>query len=612
MPVWTETGPLGLSSRAGMVWREAVPLALVAVWLLVLFFGWLQYSYRNQRVVVRWQSSLAESERARLERGFGLIDREGTSEGTWSYRLSDHSESNLRTLIESRFVAGTSHIHRGRFRVELDQPSWPGWMVTLAESERLVSAKLFVAVVALIGTWPYRHRLFSTSDRPPLLVARLGAVTLDAGFALLIVINGVAILLRDYVVDPPRLDSWPVTEMLINYAGGPVRRGLLGEAIRISNARGYHVDIYLLIFCISMAAWLLPSALLWRQSRRADLITRVVLLFSPVLLAFPLNDVDGFGRKDSLSLIYVSCGLLTLSMKDRPGRAAFVGLAAAGLPALVATHEAAVFFCLPSTILFGLVHLTRRETPSIGVVMTHLCTLLAPTLGVLTFVATHPGDREQAIKICLAAAQQYPGLTCERPPHAMASLIPETQALYAPGIREAWHSPALYWSLAGTLAYLSCLFLAARTALNRTGARKATGRAGAAFAAGAFVLLPTIPLYVVATDYGRWLSVASVIAVLILTNRHVMIPATAWIRAASSRVVRRSSSSSSVESDARGIVRAGGAIVTERLMMLMAALLTPFLFLPHNPPSFVLLRMPSGRTFGLVDFTNFVSALLAP
>jgi hypothetical protein len=585
--------------RAPLARRWGV-LAAASAWVLMVFLGLLQYFVSHQRVVVRWQPSITTVERIRLEQRFALIDGEGASDGAWNYRLRDRSNANLRALVEHRFIAGTGHIDRARWRVELDRPGWPAWVVALAESERLTAATLVVVFIALTSTWPYRRQLLANIRHPSPAASRIGALAVDAGFVILIVMNGVERLIGAYVISRPRLESWQVTELLINYAGGPVRRGLLGEVLRLYNARVHHVDVSLLLFWISLTAWLLSCAMLWRRSRHADLLTRVVILFSPLLLAFPLNDADGFGRKDSLSLIYVSCALLTLAMKERPGRVAMMILAAIGLPLLVATHEAALVFCVPSTLLVYLAHVLRRETPSIGI-MVRLCALLAPTLGVLAFVATHGGTPEQALKICLAAAQQYPGLTCAPPPHAMASVTPETQAAFANVISKAWDVPLLYWSLAGTLAYVACLFMAARTALAHQLGPASAVRALDALGVGAFVLLPTIPLYFVGADYGRWLSLSSVIAVLVLTDPRVMTSAAAWIRAVSG----------AVESNDGNIVPAVGQPAVVRVLMLTTALATPFLFLPHYPPSFLLLRTISDRTLGLRDLSAFVSRFMS-
>jgi hypothetical protein len=53
------------------------------------------------------------------------------------------------------------------------------------------------------------------------------------------------------------------------------------------------------------------------------------------------------------------------------------------------------------------------------------------------------------------------------------------------------------------------------------------------------------------------------------------------------------------------------AVATRSLVAVAMALLTPFLFLPHYPPSFLVLRMISERTLRLDDFGALISRLLS-
>jgi hypothetical protein len=182
----------------------------------------------------------------------------------------------------------------------------------------------------------------------------------------------------------------------------------------------------------------------------------------------------------------------------------------------------------------------------------------------------------------------------------MASFIPATQTAYDTVIRDAWQSRDLYWSLLGTLAYLSCLFLATRAALERPPHARSLVLARDTFVVGSAILFSTIPLFVVGADYGRWLSTASVTTVLLLTNAEVMTAAATWMRRALPTMDAE-----------RGSAREGGATVAVRALLVGAALLTPFLFLPHDPPSFVVLRTISARTLRLDDFGAFVTALFS-
>jgi hypothetical protein len=172
----------------------------------------------------------------------------------------------------------------------------------------------------------------------------------------------------------------------------------------------------------------------------------------------------------------------------------------------------------------------------------------------------------------------------------MAIFTPETQSVFANDIRQAWQSPHFYVSFAGTVIYLGCLLLAARV-----GPRV---RARDAYVVGASIMLSAIPLYVVGADYGRWLSVSALIAVLVITNTQLMETVSSWLP-----------SRSPAAGDTTTLPTSGR--LTAFAFTAVAAILTPFLFLPHYPPSFLVIRMLSAKTWGLDDFRALVSALLS-
>jgi len=227
-----------------------------------------------------------------------------------------------------------------------------------------------------------------------------------------------------------------------------------------------------------------------------------------------------------------------------------------------------------------------------------LSALLAPALAIVVFAATHPGTPEQALAICQAAARQYAGLTCDPLPHAIGGLTPATQSSFVDVIRAAWHASSIYWSLALTLAYLALLFMATRSSFGLTSRGMPAIRARDTFAVAAIVLLPTIPLYFVGADYGRWLSTTTLVAVLVLTNQWVMLSVMEWGRSVS-RLSRRV--------DARQAERAIDRPAVMRVLMLTTVVMTPFLFLAHYPPSFLIVRMISARTLRLDDLGQIVS-----
>ncbi|MCE0722561.1 MULTISPECIES: hypothetical protein [Legionella] len=87
---------------------------------------------------------------------------------------------------------------------------------------------------------------------------------------------------------------WHMGDWLINYQGGFIRRGLLGEvlyqlSVYSSVSLGFYVFICLIFF---NALFLLFSFLLLK--RQPFLSPYILLIFSPFIFAFPINSVDHF------------------------------------------------------------------------------------------------------------------------------------------------------------------------------------------------------------------------------------------------------------------------------------------------------------------------------
>ncbi len=138
---------------------------------------------------------------------------------------------------------------------------------------------------------------------------------------------------------------WAIGDWLINYRGGFVRRGLLGEMLYWLG-RWTHTDPAFwvaglqtaLLALFFLAAYL---ALL----RQPDLRPYAVLLSAPFLFPFPLLDVQGAFRKEIL--LFALWGLLLLVALYRPQHLPRTTLVLFGLyPALILTHEM-TFFYLP-------------------------------------------------------------------------------------------------------------------------------------------------------------------------------------------------------------------------------------------------------------------------
>jgi len=151
--------------------------------------------------------------------------------------------------------------------------------------------------------------------------------------------------------------NWVNSELLINYGGGFVRRGLLGqiafltrETFGITPARCFLL-LFSVAYLIQMFVFLWLSTLVRRKM--------YVLLFalSPALLLFPAYDLSAFGRKD----VFITLGLLLHSLLvvqsmtsdriDKNYAKYFITLIFPFVLITVFVHEVQAFFMLHHIIL---------------------------------------------------------------------------------------------------------------------------------------------------------------------------------------------------------------------------------------------------------------------
>lgn len=141
-------------------------------------------------------------------------------------------------------------------------------------------------------------------------------------------------------------DSWQITEWLINYAGGFVRRGLPGEVILLAAEHTKIQANYLVIF-ISFAIYFLVFTIIFSKSRS---LFSMAFLLSPVALGSAAYQ-DFIVRKDALGiLILLGCLHCYQTIKN-----SFIRLSICNILACVAilSHETFFFYALPALIIIN-------------------------------------------------------------------------------------------------------------------------------------------------------------------------------------------------------------------------------------------------------------------
>lgn len=141
-------------------------------------------------------------------------------------------------------------------------------------------------------------------------------------------------------------DSWQMTEWLINYAGGFVRRGLPGETILLIAEQTKIQENYLVIF-ISFAIYFLVFAII--RSKSKSYFSSAFLL-SPVALGSAAYQ-DFIVRKDALGILFLLTCLHCYHKIKRP----LVRLLICNTFACVAilSHETFFFYALPALIIIN-------------------------------------------------------------------------------------------------------------------------------------------------------------------------------------------------------------------------------------------------------------------
>ena len=103
------------------------------------------------------------------------------------------------------------------------------------------------------------------------------------------------------------INSWQITEWLISYDGGFVRRGIGGEIVKILSST-FELSPPLIIIILSVISWLALVFFIFQLSR--DLIPSYLIL-SPVFLGMPIY-ADFLHRKDVLGLLLLAISLLVI------------------------------------------------------------------------------------------------------------------------------------------------------------------------------------------------------------------------------------------------------------------------------------------------------------
>lgn len=139
------------------------------------------------------------------------------------------------------------------------------------------------------------------------------------------------------------VSSWQITEWLISYDGGFVRRGIGGEIIKILSST-FELAPSLIIIILSVASWLLLVTLVLKVSKG---VFPSYIVLSPVFLGMPVYS-DFLVRKDVLGLLILAVSLLVIKFWSGLRKYATVNIL---FTFGVLNHESIIFYGIPLVIL---------------------------------------------------------------------------------------------------------------------------------------------------------------------------------------------------------------------------------------------------------------------
>jgi hypothetical protein len=311
--------------------------------------------------------------------------------------------------------------------------------------------------------------------------------------------------------------TWAVTDALINFRGGFVRRGLLGELIlRFCTATGMSpfvviATIFFLTTIVTAAAlfWLLLPYV-----RRWPMVAALVL-FSPALLLFPVHEFSAYARKESFVLIVLLLHAIVArrfaagEISVERMRRFHILLLMPALTLCMFIHEVQLFF-LPAHVGILFLAARQRAMPVRG-----LGLIFVPPVVAAMVLARFNGD-ETMIRPILESIRPIAGVPAEQL-NAISALGWPVER-FREVARFIWSdgsSMALYGGAFVLSVIVPALILG--TIATRHAAVTDPLRKRWLAVMIAMICLVPLPLYVLGADFGRWihLTAFSVIALLL-------------------------------------------------------------------------------------------------
>ena len=187
--------------------------------------------------------------------------------------------------------------------------------------------------------------------------------------------------------------DWQYADWLINYQGGFIRRGFIGELLfKVHTFLSLNLDVIVLFFVIFL--YLILTVLLIKSLKFLDnsKIDKLIFL-SPGFFIYPIMNSEVIGRKEIL--LYISLGLIVFFEKKIKNKYLIL-ITILSIFILSLTHSGLLFYSPYLIFLYFLINLNRNKKIELIEILIFIISLLI----IFFVIYFNQGSKTQVLEIC--------------------------------------------------------------------------------------------------------------------------------------------------------------------------------------------------------------------
>jgi len=187
--------------------------------------------------------------------------------------------------------------------------------------------------------------------------------------------------------------DWQYADWIINYQGGFIRRGLVGELLfKVHTFSLINLDILVLCFVIFLYIILtivLIKSLNFLDSSKID----ILIFLSPGFFLYPIMNSELIGRKEIL--LFVSLGLIVFFEKCLKDKYLLTTIILAIFVCSL-THSGLLFYSPYLIFLYFLIRFDRNKKIN----LLEICLIIVSLITIISLIYFNQGSKIQVVDIC--------------------------------------------------------------------------------------------------------------------------------------------------------------------------------------------------------------------